>query len=383
MNASKPKLLYVLQCYHNRGGVEEHTRSLAEGLSDDYHIRLVAPEDGKLVVVENGSVSNTLPADQFPWPCTPYRLPATEASLSEIVSEFAPDLIHVQHLYGWPIGTLDQLAATGIPLAISFHDYYAVTPYYTMQGAPTPEVALGKEWNQLIFQTDISAYVTKRFSVMQQSLAKCQAFIVPSSFLAGQLSRVLPFPYQVIPHGIVPFEPGPTLDDARTRFAFLGSKLPQKGWMELLKAFQILQPNYPRAELDFYGGGQKSPERASPGVRFLPAYTHDDLPKIMQQYAIGVIPSLFPETFSYVLSEHWHGGKPVAASNIGALRERITDGVNGRLFEPGNIDSMVETLSWFLESETWRGWSLPNARRLGEMLADYRTLYQSLLNRSS
>ena len=78
----RPKLLYLLQFYHNRGGVEEHVRALVEGLADDFHIRVVAPEDGTMVVVENEDTIASYPAEKDVWPVTPYKLPLLKQGLA-------------------------------------------------------------------------------------------------------------------------------------------------------------------------------------------------------------------------------------------------------------------------------------------------------------
>ena len=377
--SDRPKLLYILQFYHNRGGVEEHVRTLAEGLSQDFEIRIVAPEDGNLVVVENGATIRSSPVEKPVWPLTPYHSPQLEAALEEVIQEFKPDLIHIQHIFNWHGGLVDQATATGIPVIVSFHDYNVVTPFYTMQGAPNPTVALSREYCELIFRTDLSEYVNKRFQLLSESLSRCKAFLCPSQYLVDQLSTVLPFSFQVIEHGIYPYHPKPLAKGADHRFGFIGTRIPQKGWMELLKAFQILRESNSKAELCFFGGGQAPPKQSSPGVKFFPSYTRFDLPEVMSQFQIGVVPSMFAETYSYVLSELWAGGKAVAAANIGNLGVRVRDGVNGKLFVPGDVSAMVETLRWFLESDDWKQWTLPEPRLVDAMLADYRELYRETL----
>ena len=357
-----------------------HIRALEAGLADRYDIYTLAPEKNQLEVIQNQDVLFRLPADEVVFPMTPYQQPQTERALAQALERIQPDIIHIQHFHNWPIGVIDQLLETRKPVVMSFHDYYAITPYFTMQGAANAHVALSPEYSQLVFQADITPYLQKRFLSIKKSLERCRAFIVPSNFLAEQLRPVLPLPYQVVPHGIRSFQPQPLVREAKNRFGCIGSKLPQKGWMELLKAFQILQSKHPKAEIVFFGGGQKAPAQASPGVQFHGAYNQEDLPFLMSQFEIGVLPSLFAETFSYTLSELWAGGKPVAASRIGALSERITPRENGLFFEPGNIQSMVETLGWFLETDEWREWKLPEVRPVSDMLEDYHNIYRSLLN---
>jgi glycosyltransferase involved in cell wall biosynthesis len=47
----------------------------------------------------------------------------------------------------------------------------------------------------------------------------------------------------------------------------------------------------------------------------------------------------------YVMLEALGAGRPVIASRLGGIVERITDGVNGSLFEAGDAQSLVEQMS--------------------------------------
>lgn len=373
----RPKILYLVHFYHNRGGVEEHVRALAKGLNDEFELYILAPEEGRLVLIQDGRIIRSYSADKVAWPISPYRQESLESATAQVITEIEPDIIHVQHFLHWHVGVFEQLLSTKIPVVLTFHDYFVITPFYTMQGAGSPEVALTKEYCELIFQADISEYVNKRFNILKDVLNGCRAFICPSKSLSTALSSLLPLEFRVIEHGIESFTPEPSsVANTTTRFGFLGSKLPQKGWMELLKAFQVLRQELPNIELSFFGGGQGAPA-ASPGVSFHPSYGQEDLPRIMSQFDVGVIPSLFPETYSYVLSELWMAGKPVAASRIGSLAERVEEGKTGRLFTPGDISAMIEALRWYAESTEWREWKIARPRLLRDMLEDYRVLYRS------
>jgi glycosyltransferase involved in cell wall biosynthesis len=57
-----------------------------------------------------------------------------------------------------------------------------------------------------------------------------------------------------------------------------------------------------------------------------------------------VVPSLWWEIFCLVISEAWAFGRPVIASNVGGPAERITDGVDGLLFELGDARALAETM---------------------------------------
>lgn len=61
------------------------------------------------------------------------------------------------------------------------------------------------------------------------------------------------------------------------------------------------------------------------GVKISGSYCASDLPGLIKQYDPHVLwyPAQCPETFSYTLSEGLSANLPIAASNIGALAERL------------------------------------------------------------
>jgi glycosyltransferase involved in cell wall biosynthesis len=68
------------------------------------------------------------------------------------------------------------------------------------------------------------------------------------------------------------------------------------------------------------------------------------LEKTYKKLKCIVVPSVCPETFSYVTVEALIRGKLVIASDVGAIRE-ITDGCeNVFLFEPGNYNALAESI---------------------------------------
>ena len=381
MTSQKPRLLYVVHAYNNRAGTEEHTKTLAAGLSEHFDTAVVFPEGGTVQLAEKGKITLKLPGDPPAWPITPYRMVKTEKAMFDVLAHFKPDIVHVQHFIYWPLGILDQLSEFGAPIAISYHDYYPVTPHFTMQGVRDATDCLSAEYAEKIFREDISHYLNKRRSVIQNSLAKIKYHITPSEFLAEELAKVFELNFKIIPHGIksfTPIEKKPS--DGGLRFGFTGSLLPQKGWSDLLMAFQMLRETHSDAELLFYGGGQRPQDTKLEGISFFDAYTQEDLPEILSTFDVGVIPSVFKETYNLTLSEMRLAGLPVAAANIGALGPRITNGADGQLFTPGDVRDIHRVLTWFAENDEWREWEIPTPRLLDAMLDDYRSFYEKLLS---
>jgi glycosyltransferase involved in cell wall biosynthesis len=278
---------------------------------------------------------------------------------------------------------LELVTDSGIPTVISFHDYYAVHPIYTIQGAKDTLQALTPQYTTTAVGQDITPYIAKRNEYLGLQFAKADKLIVPSNHLATELSKVFAQNFNVIEHGIPPICLEKSKPSDRLRFGFLGSKLPQKGWVDLLSAFAQVRASGYDCELVFIGGGSTEPPDVVPGVHYHGAYDRAQLGTLLPLFDIGVIPSIFAETFSYVLSEHHAGGKPVAASRIGTLGDRVIDGINGKHFRPGNIEDIKNTLIWFIENEdTWRKWSIPKPREIGEMIGDYRSLYRDTISKN-
>src|SRR5262245_32379036 len=129
----RPRLLLLLHQYENLAGVELHTRALAEGLRDRYQIAIAYPAADHLRLVDDRDQLATYPAGTPVWPATPYHAPRTEQALGQVLDAARPELIHVQHFLHWPLSVIDQCLATGLPVVVSFHDFYAITPQFTMQ----------------------------------------------------------------------------------------------------------------------------------------------------------------------------------------------------------------------------------------------------------
>ncbi len=57
-----------------------------------------------------------------------------------------------------------------------------------------------------------------------------------------------------------------------------------------------------------------------------------------------IVPSVWWETFGLVISEAWMFYRPVIASDIGAMKERIRHEADGLLFPAGDSRALAETV---------------------------------------
>jgi glycosyltransferase involved in cell wall biosynthesis len=124
------------------------------------------------------------------------------------------------------------------------------------------------------------------------------------------------------------------------RFAYVGGISWQKGIHVLVEAFdQVDGP----AELWIAGDESFDPAyssrlhaQASPNVRFLGKLTRQKVWDTLAQVHVVVVPSIWYETFSFLISEAFAAGVPVVASRLGPLADRVRDGIDGLLVPPGD-----------------------------------------------
>jgi glycosyltransferase involved in cell wall biosynthesis len=83
-------------------------------------------------------------------------------------------------------------------------------------------------------------------------------------------------------------------------------------------------------------------------VHFLGKLPHQDLPKVYAAVDIVVLPSQLQESFGLVLIEAMACGKPVIASNLPGVRSVVSNGDDGLLVRPGDVDDLVEKMQMLL-----------------------------------
>jgi len=76
-------------------------------------------------------------------------------------------------------------------------------------------------------------------------------------------------------------------------------------------------------------------------IQFLGHCNHVRISELRQNSLVTVLCSRY-ETFSISLAEALAAGSPVVATNVGAIKELITDGFNGVLAEPESPESIAE-----------------------------------------
>jgi len=86
-----------------------------------------------------------------------------------------------------------------------------------------------------------------------------------------------------------------------------------------------------------------------PNVEYLGQLNKKELVEKIKNSTALIFPSLLYENMPMIIIETFACGKPMIASNLGAIAELIEDGRTGLLFEPGNANDLAEKIIWAFE----------------------------------
>ena len=149
----------------------------------------------------------------------------------------------------------------------------------------------------------------------------------------------------------------------RNRFGFFGQLVDNKGVWLLLEAAALLRAEgftdfsieingenlryaseARRAGIEAFRESEEALPPEQRLVRFNGGYEVGQLAARMGRVDYCVVPSVWWETFALVISEAWMFGRPVIASDIGAMAERVRDGVDGLQFAAGDARSLASAI---------------------------------------
>jgi glycosyltransferase involved in cell wall biosynthesis len=312
--------------------------------------------------------------------------PAASQALSNVLSQERPDVIHIQHLMGLPAGLAPIIQEQAIPYVITLHDYWfgcangqLITNYSgTICHGPgrlylncgrcaLARAGLTRAAWLAPAAAPLMAYRNRLLHRVWRSAAR---IIAPTDFVRSIYEQMgLPSDnLMVITHGIeVPQERIRTILAARPanppdrlHIGYVGSLGWQKGVHHLIKAVNQLPPD--RVRLSIYGRQDTFPDYVAqlrdliqhPGIRLAGALSRDDLWPALAELDVAVLPTLWFEASPLTIQELFAVGVPVVASRIGAMGEKIRDGVDGLLFPPGDEQALAAILGRLLDEPELR-----------------------------
>lgn len=126
---------------------------------------------------------------------------------------------------------------------------------------------------------------------------------------------------------------------------FVGVTWERKGGPDLVRAFELVLPNHPRAKLTIVGC---SPDVDHPNIEIVGKIPIAEVEQYYSKASIFCLPTRL-EPFGIVFIEAMSYGLPLVAPRTGAVPDLVEQGRNGYMFEPGDIDAMAAYLIELLD----------------------------------
>ena len=417
----RPRVLHVMHGFDTVGGVEQHTRGIIEALREDVAFNVVVQNGApgawcdfveerrhphlRVAALNQGLRALGVQVLEFP---ANVRDESVERAFEAFLAG-GYDVVHFHSPVGWNTMRLPGLARrSGARVVVGVHDMGWMCADYNMvigvQERPCGRVAArgadegcvqcirGKS---LVVgaaaEDDVPDFIDERLAAAARAMADADVVVCPSRFAAGRVEAAFGAGHareiRVIGHGVQEL---PRIYRAADRpvltVAVLGRFSPRKGAPELLEAAGRLQGE--RIVFESWGpiDGRVREQAIRLGVRLNGPYGIADLARHLRGVDLVMVPTRLEETFCLTLAEAQALGIPVAAARIGAIPERIRDGENGFLFEPGDVDAMVALLVRLRDDRSLLAGvaarlAAERPKTIEENAAEYLALYRELAAR--
>ena len=428
------RVLFVTASYlpESVGGVELHIAGLARALIEAGHEPFVFARTGQPGLAHLQTARDDVDgvpvvrlANTFEDATTLPMLYAHEGiadAFEAVLDELRPDVVHVHHLTCLSTRILDRLAARGVPTVMTLHDFWMGCPrgQRITAGLQTcPEIKLERcvtclreLWPHLLGKDPAPdapdeeraahdrAQLEQYHATMRTVLGGVDALVTPSDFMRRMFEAygVPAGRVRVVANGL-PTASYAGLERRRAgsgplRIGFIGSVLPSKGVHLLMEAFRRLGDPL---GLSLHIWGEVLPfhndrtygERLEAlrsgfetAITLHGRYANDDLPQILAELDVLVVPSLWYEAFALTIREAFLAGVPVVTANHGAMAEAVEHGRTGLLFETGDVASLAGCLRRLADDPALREALAAAARGQvrdeADAAAELQGLYESL-----
>lgn len=301
-----------------------------------------------------------------------FRNPPLQKAFIDTLDTFNPHVVHIEHLMGLPVTLLTTLQRRRIPYIVTLHDFWWVCANAQLITNDTQEVCAGPDRFRncarcavarspnpalRIARPVLTAPLSQRNRLLKNGLRHAACLIAPAPFVQNWYTdHDIPTTHMTVVHPGLDYPadiPEHHEKSRPFRIGYIGGLASQKGVHTLIKAFTNLStplPDQP-AELWIAGDLTVDPDYvihlrqlAAENVRFLGQLDRDVIWKMLAELDVVVVPSLWYETFCFVISEAFSVGVPVIASDLGVLADRVRPGVDGLLFPPGDARALTAIL---------------------------------------
>jgi GT2 family glycosyltransferase/glycosyltransferase involved in cell wall biosynthesis len=331
------------------GGVRRHVEERSSVLEKAGHTVLILQprtfEDREHVIVRvrNHEFGNLV-----------FELPREGDVLRKFLRKLGLSRIELHHFVGLPPGTVELVAALDIPYSVYIHDYSWICPRLSLIGkngsyCGEPAIEQCEDCIQTLGTALEDSLTVRGLRIRSTTiLNRATEVVVPCRDLHDRLARYFPGIPIKIKAWEEPIEPASFAAQPSTgpvRVAIIGAISVPKGYQILLDCALDAAERGLNLEFVVIGYTSGDEKLLSTGRVFITGpYQDDEVRSLLdrEQPHVAFLPSVVPETWSYVLSHALRHGLRVVAFDLGAVAGRLrTHGSSGGLLPLGTSPAKI------------------------------------------
>ncbi len=325
--AQSPRRRVLVVSHGWAGGVRRHVGELVAALADRAEVLGLGPG-------RRGEVRLAWSRDDHAVDLA-FELPKDRATLVALLRALGVCRVHLHHVDGLPQDVLSIPAALAVGLDVTLHDAYPYCPRYHLDrgegrycGEPDEagcDACLARRPAQ--WPLGIAAWR----DAFRGAFSHGARAIAPTHDAAARFTRHFAgVDVEVWPHPEAPFGVPP----AAIRVGLVGKLAADKGLDVVVACARDADArDLPLAFRILGSTGAPLPPLPAGRISLAGGYADAELPRLVASESpdVWMFPAQWPETWSYTLSAALATGRPIVASALGALAERLEGVANATL----------------------------------------------------
>lgn len=307
-----------------------------------------------------------------------------EKPFVEWIDRVQPEEVCFQHTIRLSTRLIERALRLGIRVRVTLHDFFYLCPrVHRFRSDNEPCYSHRQRLNCLSClnqwywkaRSGIRGWwdLQKIFRHLKKTLHQVHSLEAPSDFVAQVFDHFgFRCPIEIKPLGLIGQPDDSTVlafrslrekhaeterpNGTKFTFGYIGGYMPYKGVELLLDAFSELYRRGHKVHLRLFGVARDhdyirklkilSANRQIPSeaIHWGGEFDPRDLPQILSQMDVLIVPSLCEETYSFAAREALAYGLPVIGANAGALPEALKDQKDCNLFERGSLQDLVNVM---------------------------------------
>jgi glycosyltransferase involved in cell wall biosynthesis len=363
-----------------------------------------------------------------------YSNPIVEEYLGNFLTQWKPQIMHITSCVSMSAGVIQAAKDHNIPVVLTLTDFWFICPrvnlfksdgtlcngqttaldclncmmrntkVYRLLNSVLPQGAAARTLTQISRTPSLSRFPGLRGMAFDMehrkeylaSMLRCADYVTaPSNIVSETVNRCVDSGVDEVIHSGHDLSwlenLMPRRQSGPLRISYIGQVIPIKGVDILLSAF--LSTGFTdQAELVIYGDSSKDPayfkkmKESIPGhntaIKFSGSFSHHHLGEILPEIDLLVVPSLWHENNPRIIQEAFAAKIPVIASDVGGISEFVEDGINGLLFERGNVNDLSKQLQRIILEpdlfEKLRAGIKP-VKSIDEEISEFDEIYHQLI----